>query len=226
MIDFLNTKSIVTPRGEVAVIARGDEILWRKQQEQKYKRELLYLESTGTQYIDTGFIPNQDTRVITEHFYTKQPANRGFVYGSGVSARSRAFEMYTWNGNWDSPYGNTLITIAPRPTSLFISGKITIDKNKNNVAIQYGDGTLQTGSGAYVTFDAPRNLWLFAINRGKTSTDIRADCVQLCCCKIWDNGTIVRDFIPVLDMNDVPCMYDKVTDELFYNAGTGEFLYA
>jgi hypothetical protein len=36
---------------------------------------------------------------------------------------------------------------------------------------------------------------------------------------------LVADFIPVLDLNDTPCMYDKVSGELFYNKGTGEFLY-
>lgn len=225
MIDFSNIKNIVTPKGEVAKIECGGEVLYEKQTK-PYKAELEYLESTGTQYIDTGYVPNQDTRVITEHFYTKQPQNRGFVYGVGVSATDRAFEMYTWGQNWNSPYGNTNITMTPPTSSLFVSGKINADKNKNNITITYQDGTSQTKSCTYVTFTAPRNMWLFAINRGNLSVDFRADCVQLCYCKIWDNGTLVRDFIPVLDMNDVPCMYDKVTDELFYNQGTGEFLYS
>lgn len=221
MIDFLNVRNIVSPKGEVAMITSGEEILFRKQ---RYKRELLYLESTGTQYIDTCYIPNQDTRVITEHFYTKQPQNRGFLYGSGVSATDRAFELYTWGNNWNSPYGNANIVITPK-SSLFISGKIKIDKNKNNITITYSDGTSQAKSGSYMTFNTPRNMWLFAINRGNLSVDMRADCVRLYCCKIYDNDNLVRDFIPVLDMDDVPCMYDKVTDALFYNQGTGEFVY-
>ena len=53
MIDFSNVKSIVIPEGEVAMIARGAEILWQKQNE-KYKVKLEYLETTGTQWFDTG----------------------------------------------------------------------------------------------------------------------------------------------------------------------------
>ena len=34
---------------------------------------------------------------------------------------------------------------------------------------------------------------------------------------------MVRDYIPVVDKNGVACMYDKVTKELYYNDGTGEF---
>lgn len=224
MIDFSNAKNIVIPEGEVSVIARGAEILWQKPTT-KYKEELAYIEGTGAQWIDTGFIPNQDTRVLTEHSYTKQPANRGFIYGAGISATSRAFEMYTWGSNWNSPYGNNNIVMS-MSSSFLIGGKITIDKNKNNIIIQYADGTSQINSTTYVAFDAPRNMWLFAINRGNASADLRADCVRLYCCKIWDSENLVRDFIPVLDWNNRPCMYDKVTDELFYNNGTGEFLYA
>jgi hypothetical protein len=43
---------------------------------------------------------------------------------------------------------------------------------------------------------------------------------------VWENNALIHDFIPVLDWNDVACLYDKVTDELYYNQGTGEFSYA
>jgi len=47
--------------------------------------------------------------------------------------------------------------------------------------------------------------------------------------KVWSykhyrNGILIRDFIPVLDKDDVACMYDKVSGEFFYNKGTGQFI--
>ena len=42
--------------------------------------------------------------------------------------------------------------------------------------------------------------------------------------KIYNNNVLVRDFIPVLDPYGVPCMFDKVTNQYFYNAGTGDFI--
>ena len=45
-------------------------------------------------------------------------------------------------------------------------------------------------------------------------------------CKFFENGTLVRNFIPVLDRYGVPCMFDSVTKNRFYNAGTGTFTYA
>ena len=43
--------------------------------------------------------------------------------------------------------------------------------------------------------------------------------------KIYDNNKIIRDFIPVIDDKNIPCMYDKVSGEYFYNQGTNNFLY-
>ena len=39
--------------------------------------------------------------------------------------------------------------------------------------------------------------------------------------KIYDNGILVGDFRPALDENDVPCYYDEVTQQYFYNQGSG-----
>ncbi len=43
--------------------------------------------------------------------------------------------------------------------------------------------------------------------------------------KIYSNNKLVRDFIPVLDEDNKPCLYDKVEKKYYYNQGTGEFLY-
>lgn len=42
--------------------------------------------------------------------------------------------------------------------------------------------------------------------------------------KIWDNGTLVRDYIPVR-VGTTGYMYDKVSGQLFGNAGSGSFTY-
>jgi hypothetical protein len=47
---------------------------------------------------------------------------------------------------------------------------------------------------------------------------------QVYYCKIWQDGELVRDFIPVLDEDNVACLYDLVTESYFYNIGTGDFL--
>ena len=64
---------------------------------------------------------------------------------------------------------------------------------------------------------------LFAARNGSTVA-LDSGGVRLYRCKFWQGGTLVRDFQPVLDENGVACLYDAVTDELFYNAGSGSFV--
>ena len=167
-------------------ISEGEDIVDNPRYQQ-----IEYIESTGSQYIDTGFIPNQDTRIISEFEYTKDPGNKGFIFGAGYSATDRAFELYPWSNNWNSPYGNINI-IFGTSASLLTSGKIYSDKNKNTILIRYSDGTEQTGRTDYTTFTVTnRSMWLFAINRG--STTFLADCVRLYSCKIYENQRLRKE---------------------------------
>ena len=43
-------------------------------------------------------------------------------------------------------------------------------------------------------------------------------------CKIYKDTSLIRDFIPVKDENNVVCLYDKISNQYFYNAGTGDFI--
>ena len=73
------------------------------------------------------------------------------------------------------------------------------------------------------TFTAPVPLIIFGLNNN--GSYISHTKFRLHQFKIWDQGVLVRDLVPVLDWNDRPCLYDKVSEELFYNQGTDEFLY-
>ena len=50
--------------------------------------------------------------------------------------------------------------------------------------------------------------------------------IKLYDCQIYVNDVLIKDLIPVLDKNNVPCLCDNLSDELLYNKGTGQFLYA
>lgn len=44
--------------------------------------------------------------------------------------------------------------------------------------------------------------------------------------RIYDNGTLIRDYIPVKRVSDnAVCLYDLVNHNFVTNAGTGTFLY-
>ena len=43
--------------------------------------------------------------------------------------------------------------------------------------------------------------------------------------KLYHSDQLALDLIPVLDQNNIPCMYDKISDQFFYNQGSGTFGY-
>lgn len=70
------------------------------------------------------------------------------------------------------------------------------------------------------TYETTYSIWLFGVNRGDRGTD-----AKIYGTKMWENGVLVRDYIPCIDKTCRPCMYDLVSKQPFYSQGTGEFGY-
>jgi hypothetical protein len=115
-------------------------------------------------------------------------------------------------------FGNGMQSSSYPSTSLYGAVK----KIYADVSGLYVDGTKAVSANAG-DFVAPVPLALFGLNNN--GSVISHTKYNLHYCKLWDNGNLVRDFIPILDWDDNPCMYDKVSGELFYNKGTGDFSY-
>lgn len=82
----------------------------------------------------------------------------------------------------------------------------------NGVQTSYKTYNESTATGAV------RDVYLFGTNRGNTKRYFSG--------RIY--GFYLEDqinLIPALDRNGTPCMYDTVSKQTFYNAGTGKFLY-
>lgn len=217
MIDFSNVKSIVIPEGEAAVISRGEEILWQKSRLPLAYQEVEYLESSGTQYINTGFLPNENSKMFLDFYPTVKQSKcfagcrnndtyAKFTISSGKSNR------YQYGGLGES--GNVVLgdhTVGRHTVSI-----------ENGVFTYDGAETIVTAK-EIETLEALYTVYLFACNtKGAT---LQSSC-RIYSCKIWGNGVLVRDFIPCYRKSDNKVgMYDLVTEKLYTNAGTGEFLY-
>ena len=101
--------------------------------------------------------------------------------------------------------------------------KPVIYKLKDGVtSITDGVTTLSTPVTGVGTFKSSYPLWLFGINSAGNLNDYcRAD---LYYCKLWQDGKLVRDFIPVIDNLDRVCLWDKVTQAFFYEANNNNFV--
>lgn len=176
-----------------------------------------YLESTGTQYIDTNFIPNQDTRIEVK-IKTKNIGglSNKAVFGSRETVSSKNYSVILGSGTqniWWVGYGTEAINTN---NSALRDTLYKIEKNKN-VTILNGS-VLATNQPQ--TFTCSSNLYLFCMDqRGP----MYYSNIELYYCKIWDNGVLVRNMIPCKNPSNVAGMYDTVNGVFYTNAGTGTF---
>ena len=118
---------------------------------------LEYIESTGSQYIDTGFKPNQDTRVVMDVEQTGSVSS--FYFGARTTDVSNTFSAVQLNGTTiRSDYGTERTT-----ASINTLQRITIDKNKNVLTV--GDVVITS---PIQTFSAPSNMLLLSTNTNGT----------------------------------------------------------
>lgn len=183
--------------------------------------ELEYITNTssGYQYIDTGFKPNNNTQVFIDISNTDEAAYWfgawNIAYNNGAySVCNDGYAIYAGYDGQGGAQGSILANTSTITT-------VKLDKNK-----VYVGSTLRTTFNVSA-FQVNYNLYLFCQNRKGTAAwrnDGGNHSFKLHGCKIYDNGTLVRDFIPVKKVdNNVVCLYDKVSKEFFTNAGSGNF---
>ena len=183
--------------------------------------QLQYIESTGTQYIDTGYIPNQSSGVKTKVRFNSVDNNKATVFGSAQSYGSKAFELYLWNGRPEFNYGNGGDIFANN--YMAIDDALELDWNKN--IVNYSINNVEQQAINYptgVSFVTPYTMYIFATHR---PSGVTPGLVGIYYFKIYDNGTLVHDMVPARrDSDNVVGMYDTISGQFFTNSGTGEFV--
>ena len=176
-----------------------------------------YTQSSGTQYINTGFKPNQNTRVVMDAQYAKTTAGTEFYFGVRDKSNVSEFNMRIRDNSaaFLSEYGNDTNGVA---LTADFTQRLIIDFNKTAVKVASASGTHPAR-----TFQCNYELCLFALNSGG-SMSAYSTALRVFSCQVYDNGTLVRDLWPCYDPEGVACMYDKVEEKYYYNAGTGEFI--
>lgn len=170
--------------------------------------EVQYIQSSGTQYVDTGFKPNQDTRVLIKLSTSETGSHT--VFGADFSWTDDGFAL----GVGFTHYGKETGTIS----GLNNESPHEVDFNKN---IIFMDGSTVLTMGAS-TFSVPHNLALFANNRAGGIQEKTT--MALYYCRIYDGNTIIRDYIPCKNAGGAVGLYDLVDGKFYGNAGTGVFL--
>ena len=153
---------------------------------------LEYIESTGTQYIDTRVIPNNNTsleiKISLESVFTDDSINKG-IFGTRTNATSNSFSLICGqNNNLYSGYGriNTATTLQLNKNTLY-----TIKKDKNTTIV---NGTTITKADSQ-SFTSPYAIALFAVRDGSTNPVFYTS-MKLYYCQIYQERVTCKRLCP------------------------------
>ncbi|MGN0919430.1 MAG: hypothetical protein ACI4OR_01540, partial [Alphaproteobacteria bacterium] len=174
-------------------------------------KRVAYLESTGTQYIDTGITVNANTKLSLDFQMTDIASGTNGIFGAStgqilqfLTQKSRTEFVFQWTPN-------SIVYIGTKDTDRHI---VTLDIPNEVFSVDTNSTSLSGFTFSYPT----GNMKL--MSNGHTSV---YGIMKIYKCQIYDGDTLLRDFIPVLDWDMKPAMYDKVSQKLYYNAGSGVF---
>ena len=192
--------------------------------------ENIYLENTRTQWVDTGFIANQDTSV--EGKFWSNDIDFGFFGARETLYKNTYGFICTAAGIYRTDYNTK---VAEDLHSCIQNKTFTVYKNKNITSV-FDDSDVKVGytETVYAPFETPVSLYLLGFHLltpvnlvSRPGAKNRAYYM-----KIWDNDVLVRHFVPVpcgLKIGDfvVPSngMWDIVEQKFYGNMGTGDFIY-
>lgn len=180
--------------------------------------QLEYIESTGTQYIDTGVVPNGKMRVVCDFQLTK--VNPGFagVFGSRGDAASGypgRFVLWSASDTWRDDYNDSNVEFGAADTN-----RHSVDKNAN--VTEFDEVSVATH--AESSFSGNCSIYAFCANTGGSIAQNKTS-MRMWSCKIYTGDTLERDYAPCRRDSDGEIgLFDKVSQTFFANAGTGDFL--
>lgn len=174
-----------------------------------YARRIEYLESTGTQWIDTGVAASGVLRVVADAQYLDLRSTPG-LFGVVTSLR---FDLVV-NGNnfkWEPGYHNT-----------YTSSTVAADSSRHTFDLS--NRFVLDGISLWVRdvaeFSA-ENVLIFALQRiGRIGNFAKARLYSL---QFLLSGVPVRSFVPCR-VGSVGYLWDEVTGAFFGNSGTGNFV--
>lgn len=215
----INGQSLV---GEGNIEIAGGETTTQPEQAE-YVR-VKYLENTGTQYIDTGYVIQEDDVIEVDY---EIPASALSVSTDKIliDARdaSNGIRVSTWGSNykWYARFGHSAGTTSSAYSNQHQSGTLSISKNKLVL-----NGTTALSDMPYTAMPTG-TLKLFSGVTHDTNAISGPSYARISQVKVKRNGETIHSYVSSQRTSDSELgMRDIITGEFFTNAGTGIFGYA
>ena len=181
-----------------------------------------YLQSSGTQWIEMGVAPNQNTKAVLKIKINNFNGMDGSsLIGSRTDANSND-QFFTYLDNIGG--GRFLFRIDGQTQAISWTG-LTTDKiytvtlSGTEMKAELEDGTAVFSK----TFSVPDFTSTVTMALFKSKPFYRGFFGRIYSCKHYSGDELIQDFVPCLDTEGVPCMFDLVSRKSFYNVGTGSF---
>lgn len=176
-----------------------------------------FIVSDGQQVLDTGITPDNTTEV---EYYgrisnTPQMSIMGCGWFTPPIANQNRFHFYSHTTDGRYFYTGT----DGYPWAQFSTENIAKYKMKkgglyvNDVLKIYSNNPIENNL----------NIWIFNGNNNGNKVTTRTGRFECFGIKIWKQGNLVRDMIPVLDAKKIPCMYDLIENKFYYEKDGGNF---
>lgn len=179
--------------------------------------QLEYIESSGTQYIDTG------VRVMPENYQQLKMSVTCEKIGQGSGASgwlvdgSNVANAYFYTGVYNGNYYYGCGTTDHNTGISSVVGKQTFTLDIPSAKFTVSNAVDVSISTEAVTASAP--LYLF----GFSYSPVRCYAEKIYSCQIYTGATLIRDFVPCKNASGLVGLYDTVEGQFYGNAGTGTF---
>ena len=179
--------------------------------------EVEYIQSSGTQYIDTGLLPAEVDKVSAVFQKPNNHSDTATIFGC-LGSNFYCPLLYTASGG-----------VAFIMNSSWTFSNVFLADNGSvfaETSCQTGSPTVLTVNGvSYTGVNAvapSNNITMFTTLSGSTLTWAKP--IRIGSAKMWKSGILLRDFIAVKrDSDGVAGMYDLVDGRFYSNAGSGAF---
>ena len=199
--------------------------------------ELKCLISHGTERINTSVIPNDNSYGFKAKFSlgSRTTGDWNLMNIGGYSVDDTRFGFGGYRDNDLQPAGIKMDGYAWCEGVDYDTIHVVDFNYKHSLVCALDDvditsdanPTLEDYDNAF-EYTIPWNIFCQTFLTGNNNQNIGYDrffAGKLYYLEIFLGDTLVRSYVPVLDSNGVPCLYDMVNETFNYNSGTGAFEY-
>lgn len=181
--------------------------------------EVEYIQSSGTQYINTGVKPSASINVVIDFEPTSNGTSTDRIILSSFYTSGSTKYSFTaaWNSSGVGVLVGTYSTLAYNTVNSDKTARrmvLKMDRYNKTASV---DGSALAISGSLVT--AMPNMYLFS----STSSSTGRLPAKLYSCQIYSSGKLTKDFVPCTNQSGSAGLYDIVGDTFYANAGSGSF---